>query len=109
MSERCDDCGTELIDKCAVCGAPICCPLCCARSEITRLCAEVERLTKELIVARGAVAMLDQMDDEGQAELAKMRDERDAIRMQNGQLADAVDRLQEDVANALRALKEHKE
>jgi chromosome segregation ATPase len=44
MSERCDDCGTELIDKCAVCGAPVCCPLCCARSEITRLRAEVERL-----------------------------------------------------------------
>ena len=82
-----------------------------ARMEVNRgeLLKEIERLTKELIVARGAVAMLDQMDDEGQAELARLREERDAIRMQNGQLADAVDRLQEDVANAIRALKEHKE
>ena len=48
MSERCDDCGTELIDKCAVCGAPICCPLCCARSEITRLCAEIERMRDQI-------------------------------------------------------------
>ena len=31
--------------------------------------------------------------------VARLREERDAIRAQNGQLADAVDRLQDDVAN----------
>ena len=29
MSEFCDECGTELIDKCFRCGAPVCCPKCC--------------------------------------------------------------------------------
>jgi hypothetical protein len=27
---RCETCGTETIDHCAVCGAPQCCPSCCA-------------------------------------------------------------------------------
>ena len=27
--KRCDDCGTELINDCWVCGAPVCCPKCC--------------------------------------------------------------------------------
>lgn len=27
---RCDACGTETIDGCPVCGAPQCCPRCCA-------------------------------------------------------------------------------
>jgi hypothetical protein len=26
----CDDCGTYLIDRCGRCGAPVCCPRCCA-------------------------------------------------------------------------------
>jgi len=32
----CDTCGSELIDKCAMCGAPVCCPVCCrqARKEL---------------------------------------------------------------------------
>jgi len=25
----CDVCGTELIDRCLRCGAPVCCPKCC--------------------------------------------------------------------------------
>ena len=33
IGEYCDECGTELIDKCARCGAPICCPECCAEDE----------------------------------------------------------------------------
>ena len=28
--EVCDDCGAELKNDCAVCGAPVCCPRCCA-------------------------------------------------------------------------------
>jgi len=27
---RCETCGTETIDHCPVCGAPQCCPSCCA-------------------------------------------------------------------------------
>ena len=30
---KCEDCGTECIDNCMVCGAPQCCPKCCAESE----------------------------------------------------------------------------
>lgn len=25
----CDECGSELIDHCIICGAPVCCPKCC--------------------------------------------------------------------------------
>jgi hypothetical protein len=28
-SDFCDQCGTELIDQCLWCGAPVCCPKCC--------------------------------------------------------------------------------
>ena len=35
--ERCDDCGTELIDSCLICGAPVCCPKCCARATLSGL------------------------------------------------------------------------
>lgn len=28
----CDDCGHYLIDRCAMCGAPQCCPKCCIDS-----------------------------------------------------------------------------
>ena len=27
--QYCDECGTELIDRCWRCGAPVCCPKCC--------------------------------------------------------------------------------
>jgi hypothetical protein len=42
---KCDTCGTELINRCWQCGAPICCPKCCneATAEHYRL-AEIERL-----------------------------------------------------------------
>lgn len=29
---KCDHCGGDLIDDCAVCGAPICCPKCCRKA-----------------------------------------------------------------------------
>ena len=29
----CDECGTELIDHCIICGAPQCCPKCCAEAQ----------------------------------------------------------------------------
>lgn len=32
--EFCESCGTELMDKCNVCGAPVCCPKCCRESEL---------------------------------------------------------------------------
>ena len=28
----CDKCGTEAIDRCPMCGAPVCCPKCCAEA-----------------------------------------------------------------------------
>lgn len=43
--EKCDECGTALISPCLDCGAPVCCPLCCAKDKIQRLEAEVERKT----------------------------------------------------------------
>lgn len=27
--EKCEECGTPLINNCLTCGAPICCPKCC--------------------------------------------------------------------------------
>lgn len=30
---KCDDCGTECICDCMVCGAPNCCPRCCAEAD----------------------------------------------------------------------------
>lgn len=27
--ETCEDCGTEIIENCQICGAPNCCPRCC--------------------------------------------------------------------------------
>lgn len=27
--ERCEECGTILINRCLRCGAPVCCPKCC--------------------------------------------------------------------------------
>ncbi len=32
--ERCETCGTEIIDNCLRCGAPRCCPHCCYISEL---------------------------------------------------------------------------
>ena len=29
---NCDTCGEELIDRCFICGAPVCCPRCCAEA-----------------------------------------------------------------------------
>lgn len=29
LDEKCSDCGTNLITKCKICGAPNCCPECC--------------------------------------------------------------------------------
>lgn len=34
IGEYCDECGTELIDRCVRCGAPICCPKCCKQDSI---------------------------------------------------------------------------
>ena len=31
---RCDECGTQTIDRCLRCGAPQCCPACCADSSV---------------------------------------------------------------------------
>lgn len=31
--DKCDNCGSELIDRCIRCGAPQCCPWCCAEGE----------------------------------------------------------------------------
>lgn len=25
----CDECGTNLINRCLICGTPVCCPKCC--------------------------------------------------------------------------------
>jgi hypothetical protein len=33
--ETCDECGTELIDRCYRCGAPVCCPKCCFELTVT--------------------------------------------------------------------------
>jgi len=30
--ETCDECGSECIDNCIICGAPQCCPACCAEA-----------------------------------------------------------------------------
>jgi hypothetical protein len=30
LNEDCDECGHYLISRCGMCGAPICCPACCA-------------------------------------------------------------------------------
>ena len=29
IDETCDECGTQLINRCLTCGAPVCCPKCC--------------------------------------------------------------------------------
>ena len=33
---QCEACGSETIDRCLVCGAPQCCPVCCAEAEVER-------------------------------------------------------------------------
>lgn len=33
LAERCEDCGSHLINRCLRCGAPVCCPQCCADEE----------------------------------------------------------------------------
>jgi len=30
QKNQCEECGTNLIDHCLLCGAPVCCPKCCA-------------------------------------------------------------------------------
>jgi hypothetical protein len=30
----CEECGTRLINRCLRCGAPVCCPKCCAQDEV---------------------------------------------------------------------------
>lgn len=32
-SQKCDECGTGLVDKCLRCGAPQCCPKCCREAQ----------------------------------------------------------------------------
>lgn len=32
-TERCDECGARLINRCLRCGAPVCCPRCCEAVE----------------------------------------------------------------------------
>lgn len=39
----CDDCGTECQDNCLVCGAPQCCPKCCAEATAEIIEAREER------------------------------------------------------------------
>ena len=34
LDEVCDKCGTNLITRCLVCGAPVCCPKCCAEDNL---------------------------------------------------------------------------
>lgn len=29
LNEECEHCGTKLICRCLLCGAPVCCPKCC--------------------------------------------------------------------------------
>lgn len=36
IEETCDKCGTHLINRCIVCGAPVCCPKCCSEAEVRR-------------------------------------------------------------------------
>ena len=33
-SEKCDVCGSNLINNCFRCGAPVCCPKCCLDSQV---------------------------------------------------------------------------
>lgn len=42
--DKCDHCGTQLIDMCYKCGAPVCCPKCCAGAEPPGVVGPVERL-----------------------------------------------------------------
>ncbi len=43
---KCEHCGTELIYKCYHCGAPVCCPRCCADTE-PRINGESMKLRKK--------------------------------------------------------------
>jgi hypothetical protein len=40
--DKCEHCGTELNNDCWNCGAPVCCPRCCAETS-----AEQEHVNKE--------------------------------------------------------------
>jgi len=42
--ETCDHCGGECIDNCMRCGAPQCCPACCADSEAALRKAQPEKV-----------------------------------------------------------------
>lgn len=40
---HCDECGSETIDHCPVCGAPQCCPKCCSDAIQSKLGIEVKK------------------------------------------------------------------
>ncbi len=48
--EYCDVCGTELIDRCPVCGAPVCCPRCCVEDNPRLI--KAEKYHPEVVCAR---------------------------------------------------------
>jgi len=85
---RCDACGAKIIDNCARCGAPQCCPQCCridwtekvleaANRERDALRAELETTKAALVSARGEVGNLRR--SVGIDELNEARAERDAL------------------------------
>lgn len=47
MSDRCDNCGADIIDKCPRCGAPQCCPQCCKIDELQRQIGKLETALAE--------------------------------------------------------------
>jgi hypothetical protein len=53
LRNRCDECGSKLIDDCAVCGAPVCCPSCC---RVTTMEHTIEAKKATIATLRGLLA-----------------------------------------------------
>lgn len=56
---HCDECGSATIDHCPTCGAPQCCPKCCADATQSKLGVEVDHIIQaSLFITPGALTLL---------------------------------------------------
>ena len=80
--EVCEHCGTELMDQCLRCGAPVCCPRCCSES------AAADRIEELVMDKKDAYAEIRRI----QAELDAANAEKDGIFVAMSEIAGALEK-----------------
>lgn len=61
MHERnlCDLCGTQVINNCCICGAPVCCPKCCNQDSIVHRLTHPSTEDMTILLRDAAIAIME--------------------------------------------------